>query len=451
MSKNTGKKKVGAEKKRLSNSAPDASRRRFVYIGLGALAAAGAGSVVGYRMGWFDDSPASVSSSPETGAGNVRMLSPAQFPADAQNALRACDEMVTHYAHELKNASSVIHAVRGFGRNFLMGDGSRAVDFLCSRFPAEREVNGSRRVYFPREAEVHDNSFLKTFLEAGVSVDQQVIVGATRYTLRDVSNSAKALFRCDPNNLYRYDQTLLHEHLPWGLIAFSILVPPSEAGWVNAWGETIELPKVIDRALAEYERTCALTQEQLLRGEPESPEFRTEMKKYSCFGLHALYAFLACLKNGYRNDNIPGRLAQQMDLLTYRLKADADAIVGEYAAEGRGAPSIVVEGLQQRALAKLYGHAFEAINYVKLHRLLPFSAGQERRIQAAEGALYSSITKLRAMDWAELSRTVDTMLRRGQGEKFINDIVIALGHASRGMKLLTPQNPDAPEPGALSN
>lgn len=448
MGKNTNKKKAGAGQKR--SSAPDSERRRFVYIGLGALAAAGAGVGVGYRLGWFDDAPGAGGPTTESAAANVRMLAPAQFPADAQNALRACDEMVAHYAHELKNASSVIHAVRGMGRNFQMADGSKAVDFLCSRFPAEREVNGTKRVYFPRDAEVHDNSFLKTFLEAGVSADQQVMVGTTRYTLRDVSNSAKALFRCDPGNFYRYDQTLLHEHLPWGLIAFSILVPPSEAGWVNAWGEVIELPKVIDRALAEYERTCALTQEQLLRGEPETAEFRTEMKKYSCFGMHALYGFLVCLKNGYRNDNIAGRLAQQMDLLTYRLKADADAIVGEYAAEGRGAPPIVVEGLQQRALAKLYGHAFEAINYVKLHRLFPISAGQERRIQAAERELYSSIVNLRAMDWAELSRTVDGMLRKGQGEKFINDIVIALGHASRGMKLLTPQNPDAPD-GTLSN
>lgn len=38
------------------------------------------------------------------------------------------------------------------------------------------------------------------------------------------------------------------------------------------------------------------------------------------------------------------------------------------------------------------------------------------------------------MDWA--------MLRNRLGDKFISDIVIALGHAVRGMRLLTPDNPD---------
>lgn len=457
------KKKAGGDKKRpagsdsasasvpasaaASGAPPDPGRRRMLYLGLGALAAAGAGGAIGYQAGWFGGAPEVPGSASEAASAGIRMLPPAQMPLDSPSALRACEEMVTHYAHELKNSSSGIHAVRGFGRDFRMGDGSKAVDFLCSRYPTDKEVNGKRYVYFPRDAEVHDNSFLKTFLEAGVSLDQQVIVGATRYTLRDVAESAKALFRCDPTDFYRYDRTLLHEHLPWGLIAFSILIPTSQPTWVNAWGETIELPKVIDRGLAEYERTGALTQEQLLRGEAETSEFRTEIKKYSCFGMHAVYGFLSCLKHGYRNDNIPGRLAQLMDLVTYRLKADADALVSEYAAESRGAPPILVEALQQRALAKLYGHAFEAINYIKLHRLFPFSAGQERRIQAAEVAFYESIIKLRALDWAELSRTIDGMLRKGQGEKFINDIIIALGHAARGMKLLTPANPDGPTPG----
>ena len=53
-----------------------------------------------------------------------------------------------------------------------------------------------------------------------------------------------------------------------------------------------------------------------------------------------------------------------------------------------------------------------------------------------------SIIKLRALDWGALVQTVDGMLRKGQGENFINDIIIALGHAARGMKLLTPANPD---------
>lgn len=434
-----GKKKTVAAKK-AAPQAPDAGRRRMLWLGLGgvgALATAGVWARYGRGSGPSEEAA-------EKAAGStLRILAPATLPADPETALRACEEMITHYARELKNASSVIHAVRAFGRDFKMGDGTRGVDFLCSRYAAEKEVNGKRYVFFPRDAEVHDNSFLKTFLEAGVSPDQQITAGSSRYTLRDLGESAKALFRFDPANLYRYDQELVHNHLPWGLIAFSILIPASDPVWTNAWGEKNDFTVLIDRSLREYERTSALAQEALLGGRAEPQEFRTEIKKYSCFGMHTAYSYLSCLKHGYRGNDLERRLVQMMDLVSYRLKGDAEAIVAEYAAEGRGAPPIVVEALQQRALAKLYGHAFESINFVKAHRLFAFSAGQERRFAAAERALAESIIKLRALDWGMLARTVDAMLRPGQGEKFINDIVISLGHAARAMKLLTPSTPDA--------
>jgi hypothetical protein len=123
-----------------------------------------------------------------------------------------------------------------------------------------------------------------------------------------------------------------------------------------------------------------------------------------------------------------------IDLLTYRLKSDALAIVDDYAREAKGAASPIVQAFTTRALVKLYGHAFEAINYARLHRLIDFTPSQERRIEAGEQGLRESIVQLRAMDWA--------MLRNRLGDKFISDIVIALGHAVRGMRLLTPDNPD---------
>ncbi len=368
--------------------------------------------------------------------------------------------MLERYSRELGNASVLIHSVRGFGRNFTLADGAKAVDHLCSRYAADKEVNGKRYVYFQRSAEVHENSFLKTFLEAGVSLDQLVVVNDRKYTLRDVAESGKALFRCDPKDLFRYDdkqfrydttfnqprQTasgqpadsrgeLLHEHLPWGLIAFSIL-SPGKSTWTNAYGEKINLVAVIDRGLAEYENTCALGQEALARGETAPKNFRDEIKKYSCFGLHSVYGFLACFKNGYGNDDLSARVKQVMDLLTYRLKGDAEAIDQEYAEAAAQGPVSApqLEAFKLRARVKLFGHAFEAINYAKLHNLATFTPAAERRIQAGEQAFYESLVKMRAMDWG--------MIRGSLGEKFVSDLVIALGHAARAMKLLTPQNPD---------
>src|SRR5262249_26483696 len=271
MSKKKLDRKSGGQKQRRtevrSDAGPDAGRRKLILIGAGALAATGLGALGAYRAGWFGSSRfSSALSSSESGAAKK---------ADYQTALSAADEMLERGERELGNASVLIHAVRGFGKNFTLADGSKAVDNLCSRYAVDKEVNGKRYVYFLRGAEVHENSFLKTFLEAAVSLDQPLAVNDRKYTLRDLAESGKALFRCDPKDLfkyddiqYRYDPTfneprqtpagqpadergeLIHEHLPWGLIAFSTL-STGKSAWTNAYGETIDLAPVIDRAMAE--------------------------------------------------------------------------------------------------------------------------------------------------------------------------------------------------------
>ncbi len=431
MGKQKDNRKPSGKAQKSTTATVNAGRRKFILIGAGALAAAGA---AGYKFGWF-------------GSG-----------ASYETALAAANEMLEQQAREIGNASVLIHAVRGFGKNFKLADGSNAVEHLCSRYAADREVNGKRYVYFKRDAEVHENSFLKTFLEAGVSHDQPVTVGANKYTLRDVAESGKALFRCDPQDLFKYDAEefrydpiyreaqapgqpasggrgeLVHEHLPWGLIAFSNLMTPEQATWTNAYGETITLPTVIDRSLAEYETTCALGERDLKADQAAPRAFRDAIKKYSCFGLHSVYGYLSCVRHGYRNNGLPERITRMLDLTTYRLKGDAEAINAEYAAAGGGAPADQVEAFRIRALVKLYGHAFESINYAKKYNLATFTAEQQQRIHDGEQAFHDSLVKMRALDWAKL--------KSGLGDKFNSDMVIAVGHAARALKLLTPQNPD---------
>jgi len=435
MSKQKDNRKPSGKTQKSAQIPVDSGRRKFILLGTGALVAVGAGAAgYGYTQGWFGAS------------------------ASYETALAAANEMLEQRAREIGNASVLIHAVRGFGKSFKLADGSGAVEHLCSRYAADKEVGGKRYVYFKRDAEVHENSFLKTFLEAGVSLDQPVVVGETRYTLRDVAEGGKALFRCDPQDLFKFDATefrydpvfkepqvpgqpapgghgeLVHEHLPWGLIAFSNLMTPEQSTWTNAYGETISLPSVIDRSLAEYETTCALGERDLKADQAAPRTFRDAIKKYSCFGLHSVYGYLSCVQHGYRNNGLPDRIVRMLDLVTYRLKGDAEAINAEYAAAGGGAPAAQVEAFRIRALVKLYGHAFEAINYAKLHKLVTFTAEQERRIRDGEQEFYNSLVKMRGLDWA--------MLKTKLGEKFNSDMVIGLGHAARALKLLTPRNPD---------
>lgn len=456
MSKN----KSGRNRRRGENP-PNTGRRQFIAWGLSSLAVGGA-ALASYKSGLFTSAqikPPAPTPAPLASAGTPAVnattapavsggFEPVTYVASRENAVLAADELITHYTRLFGVPSPLIHAVRGLGKGFTMADGTKAVDFLCSRFAAEKEVNGKRYIYFPRNVEVHDDSFLKAFLEAGVSLDQPITIKQNKYTLRDLGESGKALFRCDPFNLARYDQTFSHEHLPWGLIAFSILVPPAQASWTNAYGETINLPQVIDRGLAEYEASCTLGRDALARGESEPKNFHDEIKKYSCFGLHAVYGFFSCFNHGYRENQMPERMRQLFDLVVNRLQGDPGAINRDYddAAKQGATPQDLasmkqfgvtfeqaVEVFRIASHIKFFGHAYEAINYARMHRLFPISAEQQKRIQAAEPVFYQNIVKLRAVNLEPF---------RNWSRQFVCDVMVALGHAARAMKLLTRENPD---------
>jgi hypothetical protein len=443
-----------------ANVPANSSRRKFLTLGLGGAGALAVAGIAGYRYkaGKFDSAPSTpaTAATPAANLATGKPLPPVTLPADYQNALRAADEIVRHYSRELNSPTTLIHSVRAFGKNFTLNDGSKAIDFLCERFAADREVNGKRYVYFPREHETHDNSILKTMLEAGVSPDQPITVGASKYTLRDLGESAKALFRCDPQNLARYDAALIHQHLPWGLIAFSILVPPSKAVWTNAYGETINLPETINSGLAVFESTCAGIGEAVARGEDEPTEFRKEIGKYSCDGMHLVYGFFSCLKHGYTNNRLQDRLNKLLDSVLHRLKGDVLATDREAAESSRNVspdqlrriaaqqeggrivskgppPPNWIEMERVRTQIRMLGHAMEAINYVRLHKLFTLKADQQIRLRAGEQTLYEYLVKMRAID-------LDPFIR--WYPKTVANVVIAVAHASRALKLLTPDNPD---------
>ncbi len=439
-------------------SGTPSGRRNFLLLGAGALGAVGAGALA-YQAGFFSESPPTPAPNPATNAAaNFKLLPPVNLTADYANALRAAEEITSHYARELLTPWAVIHAVRGFGRDFTLPDGTKdgtkAVEHLCAKYAEERELNGKRYVCFQRTAEVHENSFLKTFLEAGVSPEQTLRVGANQYTLREAGEHAKALFRCDPSDLARYDAKLLEEHLPWGLIALSTLVPPTPGTWTNGYGEKIDLHQVLDRALAAYEQMCSGLRNSLAQGEMETLEFRQAINKHSCFGLHTVYGFFACYRHGYRRHGMPARIKHLLDLTVYRMEGDAKAIDREAdAAKAMGPDAIkrmavsqegkivtsgspppqILEVMRLRSQVKLQGHILEAINYGLLNQLFTLTPDQQPRVKAGEQALYESLVKLRAFNLDEFRRW---------HPKFVSDLVIAVGHAVRALKLLTPHNPD---------
>ncbi len=441
---------------------PDTGKRRMLFIGLGGLGLAAAGALA-FQANQPEPVPATPTSTNSTGnvsatpAAAFKPLPPVKLTADYANALRAAEDIVSHYTREMMTPWALIHAVRGFGKDFKLADGKLAVDRLCTEFTEEREVNGKRYLAIQLNAEAHENSFLKTFLEAGVSPEQVLRAGQNQYTLQQLGEHAQALFRCDTNNWGKYDPKFLEKHLPWALIAFSWLRKPAQATWTNAYGEQIDLHHIFDRALASYERTCSGLRESLAAGTDETLEFRQAITKHSCYGLHAVYGFLACYRQGYRRGDLPQRIAALLDTTIHRLAGDAKALDREAdavkamgpdyvnrmavsSAEGRvitqgSPPPNIIQMMRLRQQIQVHGHAFEAINYGLLHKLFTLTPDQARRVKAGEQAFYQHLVELRAIDLDAYRRW---------HSKFVDDLVIALGHAVRALKLLTPQNPDLP-------
>ncbi len=377
------------------------------------------------------------------------------YPATYKNAVLASDEIVNHFAKSFDTPSALIHAVRGYGKNFKRADGSNALDFLCGRFAEEKNVNGTNFVRFTRSnVEVHENSFLKTFLEAGVSPDQVITVNGKKYTLKDLGEHAKSLFRLDPNNLTKFEKDYTQEHLPWGLIAFSNLLPGGKGSWVNAYGEKIELLDVIDKSLAEFEGVCQSVKSSLDKHEEISAGFHTAIKPYACYGNHAVYGFLSCLKNGYTERGLKERIPALLNLTIYRLAKQTDNIEREYAEElatvkADTSPQIAqmnkklagagvsidetFEMVKLRAIIKLTGHILEAVNFAKLNKIFNPTPEQQKYLQTGEQKLIESIVKMRALNLEGL---------KNFEPKPVGEVVIGMGHASRALKLLTPENPD---------
>ncbi len=451
-----------------SQASADYGRRRFLLTGAGGLATLALASVgcdTSSSGAKVSSTPASTPTPVPRIAVSLPPLKPVTMAANRVNALRAAHEITEHYTHTLQNPSATIHAVRAFGREFKMPDGSLAVDWLCHNFAAEKTINGQKYVYFPRPVEVHHDSFLKTFLEAGVSPDQTIKTGGNTYTLKTLGDHAKLIFRCNPNNFSLFDayysemapmptalppSTFYHEHLPWCLIALSTLTPPANPVWMNAWGEKINLEDVIDRGVANYEADCKGVLEAIEAHQDEPEAFRAVMRKHSCFGLHAVYGFFSSLKNGYRINNLEARLTQLFDLTIHRLQGDSAALDREFQkAAQQPLPPAELAKLQAmgltypqlgdaflvRAQVKLFGHAFEAINFAILHKLFSITPEQKKLLQEGEKRFYEYLVKLRAMD-------LEPLLNFERNGKFVSDIVIALGHAARALKLLTPENPD---------
>ena len=437
------------------------SRRRFLASGALAAGALGLTACGDQQTVAIQVSPTPTptpASSPTPTPAPLPQLPPfvaKKYEPNLKNAIVAGEEIVDHFSKVLDTPSALIHAVRAFGRKYKRADGSNTVDHLCATCAEEKPANGRNLVHFKRaNYEVHENSFLKTFIEAGVPFEEPVLAGANKYTLKDVADHAKLLFRIDPNNLAKFEPNYTREHLPWGLIAFSNLMKGGAGSWTNAWNEKIDLLEVVDKAALEFETLCSAVATSEASGAEITDAFHKAASDYTCFGGHFIYSLVACVANGYTGRNLANRVNKLLDLNIYRTahewaniekiylsridgpispnpqeEAQIDAQLKRVGVEKK----MVIQMLSHKSIVKLNGHVFESVNFARLKKTFEPNADQQKLIQKGEQKLFESITALRAMNLEGVKN-----FNAGQ----VNEVVIAVAHAVRGLKLLSAANPD---------
>lgn len=321
--------------------------------------------------------------------------------ADAGEDSRA---IIQAHATRPDDPWALVHGVRALGPGFTVQGGEPAVPFVLRTFLEDVAVNGRRHLAFPQTVERHQNSFLKTFLEAGVPPALTFSSGGRRRTLQEVVEGARALFRFS-------DRTDRNE-IAWSMIALTATTPPAQGAWTNAWGERVDLGRVVEAGLETMEQASRPIGEARERG--VVPERQAPVHAFTCGGTHLLYSLLAAARAGYLGAEGRRRLGHQMDLLVYRLTTDVQMIERFYGPRMTKTPGMGWYQLDARL--KFVGHALECLGLARRHGLYTVPAAEAHRYDEARAVLDADLRQLRERDLEPVRKNIGELYSQLVGD-----------------------------------
>jgi hypothetical protein len=301
--------------------------------------------------------------------------------ADASDATA----IITGYATLPEDPWSVAHGLRAMGSTFAIKSGQRAVDFLLEKV-TEVTVKGRTNLAFPVEVEIHPNSFLKTMLEAGIPLDYRFTHRGRQRTIADLVEGARLLFK---------PQEMMHPNqIPWSLIAFSRTTSPIRRRWANAWGDQVDLDAWVDGAVRSLENASAPIADAMRAGRPLVT--KAPVHGYTCGGTHLLYGLLSAIHYGFGGKDTRERVHQQSAIMIWRMGGpDVDLIGRFYAAHPR---SPLNEWEELDSKLKLVGHAQECVAFATARGVMTLTANQQAQRAAGVKLLMRLLAEVRQRD-----------------------------------------------------
>ncbi len=347
------------------------------------------------------------------GAGPVRPARATQAGerAPAMETLRG---LINRYARDRRDGWAVVHGVRAMGAEWRIDDDTRAVDHVLSTFVRTRAVGPRQLLDIPIHIEMHQNSFLETFLDTGVGWQQPVRVGDRTYSFRDLFDHARMLFTFSNANQSE-PSSGMHGRGPdwfaWSLIAFPFGIPPQKDGWRNAFGEEIRVAEVAATGFRMMEEASAPLARAMERGEVLLE--KVGVHALTSGGAHLLSGLISAVRRGYMEGDARRRLARQLDILVYQLTTDL-LVIDRFYSERRAHP--LAQAYELEARLYFLGHALGNVATARRGELFRPTVAQQGAIREAESAMYRTVEGLRGIDLERLRNANHDLFSRFVGD-----------------------------------
>jgi hypothetical protein len=303
-------------------------------------------------------------------------------PATAQDTMsRQLEEIILRNVKDFNDPWLLIHGVRAMGKNFSL-QGQNVIDYLCSHCLQLTSINNNAYIYMPIDVERHSYCFLsEAILDAGIQKEYKFQRDGQNFTVRDLVESAKALYKPDVAD---------PDTLAWSIIVFGYALSPENDKWQNANSVDIELSALLEAAFLLLEAGTqklfhAMT---LATDEPVSDG----VHEFACAGTHLIYGLTTCLRLGY-DDQLQKRMKAQFDLLIWRLQNDPK-LIDAYYDQITDYPAAVTQMYRLDTKLKFLGHAFEIINSVELYKTFQITSEQDAKISNARDQLGAVVSEI---------------------------------------------------------